>query len=183
MHSASLLQDLSREYLVLHTQKEDLFWGSKMGLSADAAAAARKLGDAENALNAFLQDPARLHKVQSLEPRTAEERSLRAGWERFFGCYTIADESARALSRDIVSAESELAIARAAMQLGYTDPKTGVFVSASTNKLALLIANDPDEAVRKAAHAALRSIEPFVMRNGFFDIVKMRNRCWQSCAA
>lgn len=177
MSIAPVLSDLSSTFLALHTKKEDLFWESKMGLASDAAASARALGSAENDLNAFLQDPSRLASLKTMtSAASASERHVLDGWVRFFECYTIADESARALSRDIVEAESELAIARGAMNLGYVDPKTGAFVKASTNKLALLIANDENEAVRKAAHEGLRSVETFVIDHGFFEIVKMRNR-------
>ena len=179
MTIAALLTDLRAEYLSAHTRKEDLFWETKMGLSTNVEAAQHAMSDAEVALNTLLQDPARLKKLREVEARgegTAEEKKILEGWIRLFQANTIEDENARALSRDIVQAENALAIARGGMQLGFNDPKTGQFERASTNKLALLIANDPDAATRKAAHAGLRSVENFVLDHGFLEIVKMRNR-------
>ncbi len=107
---------------------------------------------------------------------TASEQDELQGWLRLFSCYTLEDAQARALSAEILKLESELQSKRAAMELGYIDPKTGDKVRASTNKLALLIANDPDEATRKAALDGLYSVEKFVLDHGFLEIVKLRNR-------
>ena len=175
----SLLEDTRATYLALHTNKEDLFWTVRMGLAGDRDAAARSLADAEIALNRFVQDPARLSRLvgaQQSAGGSEAERTELAGWIRLLRCQTIEDPNARALSADIVQAESELVRARSQMELGYTDPHTGAFVRASTNKLALLISNNPDERVRKAAYAGLASVEPFVLAHGFCDLVKLRNQ-------
>src|SRR5689334_6958807 len=62
------------------------------------------------------------------------------------------------------------------MALGYTDPDTGEFQKASSNKLALMMRVEHDERRRRAAFEGLRSIEPFVLEHGFLEIVAMRNR-------
>ncbi|MFM2153778.1 MAG: hypothetical protein RL199_2213 [Pseudomonadota bacterium] len=167
------------EYLALHTAKEDLFWTVKMGLAADKDAAAKALADVEIALNAFVQSPERLAKlveVQKGPGGTPAEREELAGWIRLFRCQTLENVEARALSADIVKAEAALGRERGAMPLGFHDPRTGKFEAASSNKLALLVANDPDERVRKAAFEGLRSIEPYVLSKGFLEIVRMRNK-------
>lgn len=178
-HLTPLIADLRTTYLELHTRKEDLFWTVKMGLSDDASAASKALADADVALNRFLQDPARLVALvdaQKVSGGTEAERTELAGWIRMLRCHTLEDPEARALSEQIVQAEAALGRARGGMELGYTDPNTGAFVRATTNKLALLVANDPDERVRKAAHEGLRSVERFVLDHGFLDIVRMRNK-------
>jgi hypothetical protein len=179
MKTTAFLENLRLEYLGLHTRKEDLFWEVKMGLAADADAGARNLAEAELAYQSWLQDPARIAAVREAEgfgDGSAAEQDELHGWRRLFSCYTLEDPQARALSAEILALESELQRKRAAMELCYIDPTTGQKVRASTNKLALLVANDPSEAVRKAAIAGLYDVERFVLQHGFLEIVKLRNR-------
>lgn len=176
---ASALVDTRETYLALHTQKEDLFWTVKMGLASDPDAASKSFAKAEIELNRFLQDPTRFERLRSANGRESlsdSERRELDGWLRLLRCHTIESEAARRLSEDIVEAEAALARARGGMKCGYVDPSTGTFVSASTNKLALLVSNDPQESVRKAAFEGLRDVETFVLNHGFLDIVKLRNR-------
>lgn len=173
------LTELKDQYLALHTRKEDLFWIAKMGLAADAAASQRELGEAEIALNRFLQDTDRLASLRKLESSgqgTPEEKQILAGWIAMFAAHGVADPEARKLSARIVEAEQELQVKRGGMKLGYVDPDSGEFVAASSVKLANLVRTEPDERRRKAAFEGLRSIEPFVLGAGFLEIVKMRNR-------
>ena len=173
------LENLKDEYLSRHTRKEDLFWIAKMGLSADAAAAQRELGEAEIALNAFLQDTDRLRQLRALERTgqgTAEEKRILAGWIALFAAHGVEDPEARKLSARIVEAEQQLQVARGGMKLGYADPDGAAFVPASSVKLSNMIRTEPDERRRKAAFDAMRSIEGFVLDHAFLDIVRMRNR-------
>ncbi len=175
---AATLDALTERFNELHTRKEDLFWTSKMGLSDDPAATQRSLADAEIAMNRFLQDPARLGELRDFERRNeGDERQRRvlAGWVALFAANTIERPEARKLSEEIVEREGELQQARSKMKLGFTDPSTGQWEDASSNRLALLMRNDPDARRRKAAFEALASIEDHVMAHGFLDIVKMRN--------
>ncbi len=172
------LADLRDQFLALHTRKEDLFWSVKMGLSDDLAADRAALEAADLAYQSFIQDPERLVALRRLEGvagTDADTRAVLDGWIRFFACYSIEDADARALAADILVRESELARARAGLSTGYTAPD-GTFVAASTNKLALLIANDPDARVRKAALDGLYAVERFVLDHGFLDIVRLRNK-------
>ena len=175
---AATLDALTERYTELHTRKEDLFWSSKMGLTDDPAATQRGLGEAEIAMNRFLQDPARLGELRDFERRgegTEKERAVLHGWISLFAANTIESPEARKLSEQIVEREGELQQARAKMKLGFTDPATGKWEDASSNRLALLIRNDADPARRKAAFEALASIEDHVMEHGFLDVVKARN--------
>jgi oligoendopeptidase F len=175
---AGTLRDLRDRYLALHESKEDLFWSSKMGLTADADATSHAAAEAEIALNRFLQNPEELSSLRRLEQSAAgseaERRTLR-GWIALFAAHSIEDPAARALSERIVEAEAALGRARGAMALGYVDPATGQHVPAGSNKLALMMRTDPDEARRRAAFDGLRSVETFVLAHGFLDIVKQRN--------
>lgn len=172
------LDALKDTFTQLHTRKEDLFWVAKMGLSDDAARTQREHGEAEIAMNRFLQDPQRLAALRDFERRgegTAAERRVLAGWIALFAANTIESPEGRRLSEEIVEREGELQQARARMKLGFTDPETGAWVEASSNRLALLLRNDPSPARRRAAFEALRSIEDHVMAHGFLDIVRRRN--------
>jgi hypothetical protein len=172
------LSTLKQEFLALHERKEDLFWVAKMGTADDCDRAGRALSEAEIALNRFLQDPARLRKLRELEGSgqgTAEERHVLAGWIATLGANVVDDPKAQALSEEIVGLEGELARARGAMELGFVDPSSGQRERATSVRLALMMKTDPDEARRKAAYEGLRSIETYVLENGFLDIVRKRN--------
>jgi hypothetical protein len=177
MSSQALVEQTRRAWLSLHTRKEDLFWEVKMGLAPDREAAVRALAEADAALQAFLQDPARLLALREAAPETTSAvRDEREGWARLFACHTLESAEARDLAAAILAREVELGQRRAALETGYVDPATGNFIKASTNRLALLIANDPDAAVRKAALDGLYAIERAVLDLGFLEIVSLRNR-------
>ena len=59
---------------------------------------------------------------------------------------------------------------------GYTDPKTGEFVRASSVALMNMVRSDADSERRRAAFAGLRSIETFALEHDYAEIVKLRNR-------
>jgi Peptidase family M3 len=174
------LAQLTRQYLSLHQAKEDSFWVTKMALAQDANAAGHSAEQAEQAYNAFLQDPARLAALRGLEPEAArapaEDQHTLRGWIAMFGAHVVESAEGRALSSEIVELEGELARQRGAMRLCYVDPRSGQKVPASSVRLALMLASEPDEGLRKAAFEGLASIEPFVLEHGFLEIVKKRNR-------
>jgi hypothetical protein len=166
---------LNREYLDLHTQKERLFWETKMGISKEY----ENFNKAEGRLVAFKNDITRLNACREMlaapEADDAQKETLR-GWVHFFEANVIEQPEARALGEAIVEMESKLALARGSMNLGYTDPATGAFVAASSVELSLKVASAPDEKLREACFHGLESIEDYVIDKGFFEIVKARNK-------
>ncbi len=172
-----MLREIQDTFLELHTTKEDLFWQVKMGLPEAEQGGAEALSKAEIALNRFLQSPERLKQLRELETsaKTPEQKNVLQGWISMFSANVIEDPKGQALSEEIVHMERELAQKRGAMNLGYTDPKTGTFHKASSVQLSLMMRTDTDEARRKAAFDGLRSIETFVLDAGFLDIVAKRN--------
>jgi Peptidase family M3 len=189
MNAPSYADSLNREYERLHTAKEDAFWAAYMGLKDDPTAARAELVTHEQAWKAFLSDPERLRATRAelaraeseshaatsnTRPSAAELVTLR-GWVRTFEAHAIESAEARDLGARLVEMEGALARSRQSLALGYADPARG-FQTASSVRLSNLVANDPDERVRRAAWEGLRSIEPHVLANGFLDLVKARNR-------
>jgi len=182
MSLTAYLADLNHTYEAIHTAKEDAFWTCFMGLIDDAEAARNDLSAKEIALNAWLQDPEHLIEAEARlvdagkTPETVRPEDLVAlrGWVKTFQAHAIADPAARELAAKITSMEGDLAVARGAMNLGYTID--GTFTPASSVKLSAMAANDPDPVMRKAGWEGLRSIEPHVLANGFIAVLKERNR-------
>ncbi len=172
----SLLAELNRRYLEVHVAKEEAFWAQKMGLSGYVQGG---LEAADIAFCAFTGDEAWLARIdgalQSPDLSPYDRVGLQ-GWRRFFEVNVIGKPEAKQLQNDIIKAEGELERARAAMKLGYTDPATGAHVEADYLKLMLVQRTSGDEAVRKAAHASIASIERCVLDAGFLEVVKQRNR-------
>src|SRR6516225_5810463 len=91
---STYLDTLSKEYLALHTKKEDLFWEAKMGLGADHADSQRRESEAEVAVSKFIQNPKYLNKLREFEnagSATPDELIALKGWLLFFGANVIED--------------------------------------------------------------------------------------------
>lgn len=195
MRESSYLDRLNHDYERVHTAKEDAFWTAYMGLAEDAAAARGELVKREQELKAFLSDPERLRLTRdelarvdraqhdapsaggsaAAETPTAADLVALRGWVRTFEAHAIESAEARALSERLVEMEGALAKERGKLELGYRDA-SGTPQRGSSVKLANLVANDPDESVRRSAWEGLRSIEPHVLKSGFLELVKERNR-------
>lgn len=172
----SLLKELNDRFIELHVAKEEAFWIENMGLPGKENV---RLEEKEIALKDFTSSTENLSRTRDAlqhDSLSEQERIGLAGWERFFSVNQIEGEEARACYRSLVEMEGALERKRGQMELGYHDPETGEFVEASSVGLALKIRTSKDEANRKAAFEGLRSIEPFVLENGFIEIVRERNR-------
>lgn len=196
---SAYLDSLSKDYLALHTQKENYFWEAKMGLGADPAASQHKCSDAEIAVSKFIQDAGKLKKLREFEaaiPHPAlsqvtkekmgegeelDEMIALKGWKMFFEANVIEDPKAQTLAEEIINAEGDLLVKRGGMGLGYIHPTTGEKNAASTNELSNMLISEKDEAMRKAAYDGLMSIGPFVLANGFIEIIKKRNELGRLC--
>lgn len=180
---AAYLDDLNNEFLKLHTTKEELFWQVKMGLADDVVAVQHRHTESEIAFNAFAQDATKLAELRQYESDpslSADERLALAGWKMFFEANTIEDEKAKAIAAHIVEMEGEMQLKRGSMGLGYIHPTTGEKIPASTNELSNMLISEKDEPMRKAAYEGLLSIGPFILANGFIEIIKERNKLARS---
>jgi hypothetical protein len=172
----ALLNQLNQAYLKSHFEKEDAFWKDKMGLAARVPG---EFEQKEIRFQAFVSDSSRLPPIRKeLEKPdlTEEDRAGLRGWLRFFEVHAMEDAGAKALAERIIGMEGRLGEARGAMKLGYRDPGSGELVPASSVKLGLMVRTEGDEALRRAAHQGLQSIEEEVLEKGFLDIVRERNR-------
>ena len=95
--TVDLIDQLNRDYETLHTEKEDAFWASYMGLSDNPDEARQTLSDAEIKQNRWLQDPDRLieirDRIEALgldqrEPANDAELSL-WGWQHTLQAHAI----------------------------------------------------------------------------------------------
>ncbi|MBG80077.1 MAG: peptidase M3 [Phycisphaerae bacterium] len=175
-----LVDRLNAEYCQLHHAKEDAFWRSYMGLGENPEQSQKEFNEHELALQAWLQDPNRLSEVMDAQELaetqgTDDDSTALQGWLKTLSAHAIDSEEGRTLAAEIVEAEGRLAQARGGMELGYRD-QSGQFHKASSVKLGVMLGTDPEESNRKAAWEGLRSIEDFVLQNGFIEVVKMRNR-------
>jgi len=174
----SYAQTLSTEYESLHVAKEDAFWTAYMGLSDDPDAARKDLDRKEKELAEWLQDPARLARAREEFEKAEElgERVALEGWVRTLAAHCIDSPDGRALAAEIIDMEGDLARERNAMELGYVDPESGALQRCSSVKLGTMMIAESDEGRRKAAWEGLASIEPFVLDNGYLEVVRARNR-------
>jgi len=186
---ARFVSDLSHQYERLHTAKEDAFWTAYMGLADDADAAQRELDEREIELHRFLQDPARLRAAREQREAAADAdapedvRTALDGWVRTFSAHVIEDEAARAMAERNIESDGAMARKRASLQLAYVDPDTDERVEASSVRLAVMVANEADERRRRRAWVALKEVEPFVLENGYLDLVRERNELGRALGA
>ena len=172
----SLLRTLNEKYLELHEAKENAFWAARMRLRDYVPGDYEKK---ESRLKAFVSDPTQAATLRTELKRTdltAVQRQGLEGWLRFFEVNAIESEEAKRLQDATLEKEGILDRARREMRLGYLTPDKQEFREAPSEVLRLMLANDPDERRREAAWRGMRTIESFVLANGFLEIVKERNR-------
>lgn len=131
-------------------------------------------------MEAFLRDPSRLATVEqhlAAGKGSATQKKVLAVFIRTFGCYQMKDQDAVTLRSECTKVEDSLSAARNSMKLGYyTDATKGTFVEKSSVGLRTTMKTAENEADRKAAWEGLRSIGPFVLENGFVELLKNRNK-------
>lgn len=171
----NFISDLNNKYEKVHKAFEDNFWATKMNLQGCSSEA---LARTKTDYDSFLADPVNLKAVKEQLQRgdlSEEQRKVLGVLERTFGCYITEDPAAAALKARLNEAEAALAEARNTMQLGYSDPESGAFTTASSVQLRNLMRVAEGEATRRSAYEGLRSIGPFVSEK-FLGIIKDRNK-------
>lgn len=172
---SEFIEELNVQYEKVHKAFEDNFWATKMSLKGASGDALNKT---KSDLDNFLGDQERLVAVRehlkNPELHPDQEHVLHT-IERTLKCYIVENPTAKELQEKVTVLETELGAARGGMKLGYTDPKSGDFIIASSVQLRNKMDVEDEEELRKACYEGLCSIGPFVAER-FIEIVKLRNR-------
>ena len=162
---------------------EHQFWGTKMALKStdEAPYSTELLSSTKKEMEDLLSDPKILEDAKAHREAIGEDASSDLVKTldiiiKTCGCYTMPTAGAKAIREKTSEIEGSLEKNRNEMKLGYTDPAdSSTFHEMSSVGLRNLLRTSPDESTRKAAYEGLRSIGPFVVGNGFVEIVKLRN--------
>jgi Zn-dependent oligopeptidase len=147
----------------------------------DPIYSAENLSMTKTEMEGLLADPARRREAERLRqilpadapPALTQTLDIIV---RTCNCYDMSKSpEAQSIRDETGKLESKLEMSRNKMNLGYTMPD-GTFVKASSVALRNLLRTSDDEATRKAAFEGLNSIGPFVIENGFVEIIKLRNK-------
>lgn len=87
----------------------------------------------------------------------------------------IEDAKAQALMDEIIAAESALYAKRKGYEMTHLDAN-GERVAASLGELLTNQATNDNEAYRQSSQQALRDLEQWLLRNGFPELIGLRNR-------
>ena len=171
----AFLEQMNDSYERLHKGFEGNFWATKMNLKGNSTA---ELTKTKNEYAAFLGNADHLATVREhlkAGAATPEQEHVLRIMEKTFQCYTTGSAEADRLKEQLTALEGELEDYRGKMPLGYTDPATGEFHSASSVQLRTLMRTEGSEAVRKACYEGMASIGPYIAEK-FLEVVKLRNR-------
>jgi len=147
--TAEFIENFNRDYLQRHKSYEDNFWETKMDLKGNSV---ENLNTSFNALETFLGDQKTLEKVRELLKRTdgsvsEEQKIVLNQIEKTLKCYIVESDDAN-----------------------------GKVVDTTPTVIRTKMRSDPEESVRKSCWEMLRKNGPFLLDNGFCDIIKERNR-------
>ena len=197
IHSSHFCQafvdKVNESYCEKHEAFENQFWGTKMALASTDATpySTELLSSTKTEMEALLADPnilqdAKAHREalggDSSDGTTSDLIKTLAIIIKTCGCYTMPTAGAKAVREETSRIEGDLEKNRNEMKLGYVDPADGsTFHEMSSVGLRNLLRTDTKESTRKAAYEGLRSIGPFVVDNGFVEIVKLRNKLAREC--
>lgn len=171
----ALLNELNEKYVLVHREKEEAFWAHKMALSSYQKG---EFELKEKQFKDFVSQEGHLEKIRQELARTdltSDERIGLEGWRKFFEVNAIESREAKRLQEKLIGLEGELDRARRGMKLGFTDA-SGKWTDAGSDKMRLTLATAPEEATRRASWEGLSSIGPFILSQGYLEIVKERNR-------
>jgi hypothetical protein len=178
------IEDFNKEYLKRHKSYEDNFWETKMDLKGNSV---DRLNESFNALETFLGDQKTLDEVRSLlvasssttttktkTTMTEEQRIILNQIEKTLKCYIVESTSAKELRESMMKKEGALQKSRNNLKTTYTDSE-GTIIDTTPTVIRTKMRSDTNESVRKSCWEMLRKNGPFLLDNGFCDIIKERN--------
>lgn len=168
--NSAFLARLNSTFTKLHTAYEELFWLSNMGDHSVDADMDKAMGKRD----AFRTDVTLANEIDMrLKKAPAKEKARLLVWKRFFQLYQ-APASVADIKQKVGELETAFSKKKTSRKEGYIDPKTGVFVEASENKMRTMIRTHPDEVVRKACFDAVQKTA-FANIDDYITMVGLRN--------
>ena len=156
MNPTQYLNQLNKEYLAIHQEKEAFFWETYMGISDDHDGSTQ----AQTAWTQFLSNADKIAEVeaqlnnvnliQDNEERVATTTGLQ-GWLATFKAHAIEGDEAQKLKTELIAFEAELFEKKQNHTMTYTNEE-GEQVEGSLPVLGSAIRNSGSEAVRRSAH-------------------------------
>lgn len=184
MTSTQYLANLNAEYLSIHVKKEDFFWKTYMGISDDHEGSTK----AQTLWTQYLANPDKIKEVKaqldaaSEIEKESEKKATTAGlmgWLAMFQAHAIESKQAQVLKEQLIKLEADLFEKKQNHLMHYTD-ENGQQVEGSLPTLGAVIRTHKNEMVRLSAHNALLNLEQWLLKNGFIELVKLRNQFAQS---
>ena len=170
---------LNSEYLVVHREKEDLFWSTYMATSDQTD----EFTASEKRWTDFISDTSRIAEIKTyLNEFSVNEQAVDLdvqhglkGWLALFESNALASEGEKKLKAELINLEAVLFDKKKNYSMTFTD-ENGVEVEASSPALAANLKANDNEQVRASSHQAFLDLEQWVLSNGFIELVKLRNR-------
>lgn len=180
MTATDYLNDLNQRYLSTHRIKEDFFWDTYMGISDDHEGAAQAQMDWTKFLSQGAQITAVKEQLAAVDAIADEQEREQTrvglqGWLAMFESHALESEQAQALKDELIRFEADLFEKKQQHVMTYQDAQ-GNEVEASLVSLGAMVRTNDNEAVRQSAHQALLDLEQWLLKNGFIELVKLRNR-------
>ena len=180
----AFVNKVNEDYAKKHFSFEKQFWGTKMALKStdETPYSTDLLSSTKKEMEDLLADPNILADAKAHREAIGDDASPDLAKTldiiiKTCGCYTMPTASAKSIREETSKVEGTLEKNRNEMKLGYTDPAdSSTFHEMSSVGLRNLLRTSPEESTRKAAYEGLRSIGPFVVENGFVEIVKLCNK-------
>ena len=166
-----LLVFLNKQYVKLHKIYEDYFWLSYMG----DRTVTKSMNEALAKRDAFRADANLYTNVCEVykNAKGANKNKL-ASWKLFFEKFQTPP-ALLTLKNTIAELESKIRTLHATQKEGYTDPKTGNFVEASSVKMRTLMRTDSNEAIRKACFEAKEKLAVSALAD-YVTLIGLRNK-------
>ena len=173
--AASFISSFNADYARIHETYENNFWETKMNLEGNSTAALTK---SFNELEAFLGDQAALETARTLlgdATVSEDQKVILRQIEKTLLCYIVESAEARAVRESAVGKENAMNSARNKLKLTYVE-EDGKVTDATPTVLRTKIRSSSDESVRKSCWEATRTVGPFLLANGFPQIIAERNK-------
>lgn len=173
--ATEFIEQFNTDYARIHEAYENHFWSTKMNLQGNSTDALTK---SFNELEQFLGNQTALATTRTLladDSVTKPQKTILAQFEKTLLCYIVESADAKAVRESAVGKENAMNSSRNKLALTYTE-SDGAVTDATPTVLRTKIRSSPSESVRKSCWEATRQVGPFLLANGFPEIIAERNR-------